>query len=224
MSTTQTTVRTSTRLPRVNLLPPEISEGAKFRTAQMVMGLAVLSSFVVVGALWYLSSGDASAAQDDLNSAQTASTGLQAKVATFAQVPVVYAERATAKAQLDQAMSQEIRYSFVLNDLSLTMPPGVWLTTVTISQPVDAPGTVKGAWGNLADGTVTLSGQANNLPQVAGWLEALARQSPYTDPYLSSTQSSSAGAGAASTTGYTFSSTVSLSAKALSNRYARVDN
>jgi Tfp pilus assembly protein PilN len=222
MSTTQTAVRTSTQLPRVNLLPPEISEGAKFRTAQIVMGLALVASFVVVGALWYLASGDESAAQDQLASGQSTAVSLQGQVAKYAQVPVVYAQRATAKAQLDQALSQEIRYSYVMNDLSLTMPAGVWLTTASFTQPVDAPGSIKGAWGNPADGTVTLGGQAGSLPQVAGWLQALANQRSYTDPYLSSTQSS--GTGASSTAGYTFSSTVSLSAKALSNRYARVDN
>ena len=35
-----------------------------------------------------------------------------------------------------------------------------------------------------------MQGQASNLPQVAGWLQALAAQKSYTDPYLTTTQGS----------------------------------
>ena len=221
MSTTQTVVRTG-NLPKVNLLPPEIAEGARFRSAQWVMGLALAAAVASVGALTYLAAGDVSTAQDQLTSAQATGATLQSQVAKYSQVPVVYAERATAKAQLDQAMSQEVQYSYVLNDLSLTMPAGVWLTNITITQPVDLPGSIKGAWGNPANGSVTMIGNASSLPQVAGWLQALATQKSYLDPYLTSTQSTTAQG--QSTAGYTFTSSVALAPQALSNRYSRVDN
>ena len=41
----------------------------------------------------------------------------------YADVPKVYAAVDAAEAQLKLAMGHEIRYSFVLNDLSLTIPP-----------------------------------------------------------------------------------------------------
>jgi len=215
MSTTTTAVQTGT-LPRVNLLPSEITESAKFRTAQMVMGLAVVGAVVVVGGLWYLASSDESAAQDQLNAAQADGAQLQTQLRTYDSVQPVYDHALTAQAQLSQAMSQEVRYSFVLNDLSLGMPQGIWLTNVTIQQPVDAPGSTKGAWGNPSLGTVTMQGSASNLPQVAGWLQALAAQKSYTDPYLTTTQ----GTGTASANGsYTFTSSVGISDRALSHRY-----
>jgi len=215
MSSTTTAVQTGA-LPRVNLLPSEITEGAKFRTAQMVMGLAVVGAVVVVGGLWYLASADESSAQGDLAVAQSEGAQLQTELATYANVQPVYDQAVTAQAQLTQAMSQEVRYSFVLNDLSLGMPQGVWLTNVTIAQPVDAPGSTKGAWGNVSQGTVTMQGSASNLPQVAGWLQALAAQKSYTDPYLQTTQ----GTGTASSSGsYTFTSSVGISDRALSHRY-----
>jgi Tfp pilus assembly protein PilN len=215
MSSTTTAVQTGT-LPRVNLLPSEITEGAKFRTAQIVMGLAVVAAVVVVGGLWYLASADQSAAQDDLAAAQSEGSQLQTELATYSNVQPVYDQALTAQAQLSQAMSQEIRYSFVLNDLSLGMPAGVWLTNLTITQPVDQPSSTKGAWGNVSEGSVQLQGAASNLPQVAGWLQALAAQKSYLDPYLTTTQ----GTGTASSSGsYTFTSSVGISSKALSHRY-----
>jgi Tfp pilus assembly protein PilN len=214
MSTT-TAVQTGT-LPRVNLLPSEITEGAKFRTAQLVMGLAVAAAVVVVGGLWYLASADQSSAQDDLAASQAEGQHLQTELATYSNVQPVYDQATTAQAQLSQAMSQEVRYSFVLNDLSLGMPAGVWLTNVTITQPVDQPASTKGAWGNVTEGTVQLQGSASNLPQVAGWLQALAAQKSYLDPYLTTTQ----GSGNSSTSGsYTFTSSVGISDRALTHRY-----
>ncbi len=219
-STSQATAVRTGVLPRVNLLPQEITESAKFRTAQLVMGLGVLAAVVVVGGLWYLASNDEADAQDQLATAQTTGAQLQQQVATYSNVPVVFAQAETAKAQLDQAMSQEVRYSFVLNDMSLGMPAGVWLTSMNISQAADAPGSIKGAWGNPSNGTVILQGQASNLPQVAGWLQALAAQKSYTDPYLTNSQ----GAGSSTPGGlYSFTSQVNISDKALSNRYAKVD-
>jgi Tfp pilus assembly protein PilN len=219
MSTT-TAVRTGT-LPHVNLLPQEIAEGAKFRAAQMVMGLSVLAAVLVVGGLWFMAVGDESAAQADLASAQATTVQLQAQVTSYAEVPKVYAQAQTAQAQLVQAMSQEVRYSYVLNDLSLTMPSGVWLTRITSTQMVDTPGSVKGAWGTPNNGSVVIAGTTSNLPQVAGWLQALAGQRSYTDPYLT-TATGTSGTDPSTVTGYSFTSSVGISAKALSNRYTKL--
>jgi Tfp pilus assembly protein PilN len=215
MSSTTTAVQTGA-LPRVNLLPSEITEGAKFRTAQMVMGLAVVAAVVIVGGLWYLASADEGSAQDDLANAHAQGQQLQTELSTYSTVQPVYDQAVTAEAQLTQAMSQEIRYSFVLNDLSLGMPQGVWLTNITISQPVDAPDSTKGAWGNVTAGSVIMQGASSNLPQVAGWLQALAAQKSFTDPNLTTLQ----GNGTASASGnYTFTSSVGLSDRALTHRY-----
>src|SRR5471030_149767 len=102
-TTTPTGVRTAT-LPKVNLLPTEISEGARFRNLQAAMGLSVLLAAVVIGGLTYVASGDVSDAQDGLTTAQDAGTQLQATVHTFADVPEHYAQAAAADAQRQQAM------------------------------------------------------------------------------------------------------------------------
>ena len=138
---TATAVRTGT-LPRVNLLPTEISEGARFRNAQWVMGLAVAVAVAAVGALTYLAVGDQSDAQEQLTSAQAEGAQLTQQVNTppLSEVPALYEKVAVAQAQLTQAMGQEVHYSTMLRDLSLTIPANVWLTEMAITQPVDAPG------------------------------------------------------------------------------------
>jgi Tfp pilus assembly protein PilN len=216
-TTTPTGVRTAT-LPRVNLLPTEIREGARLRNLQAVMALAVVLAMAVIGALAYLGSNDVSDAQDGLTAAQGRATALQTQVHQYDSVPQEYALVANADAQLQQAMSQEVRYSFILNDLSLRMPAGVWLTSLSVTQPVDAPNSLLGAWGNPQLAAVKASGTALSLNDVAGWLDSLARGGTYTDPWVGNASVS----GASSSAGqWNFDSTVGLTAKALSNRYTQ---
>jgi Tfp pilus assembly protein PilN len=218
MSTT-TAVRTAT-LPRVNLLPPEIAEGVRFRNAQAAMGLALFATLAVVGGLTYLASTDVSSAQEQLTTAQTEQTKLQAEAAQYANAPKVYAQVAVAQAQMATAMGQEIRYSYVLKDLSLYIPAGVWLEELKISQPVDTPNTIKGAWGNPGVASVSFTGKTLKLTDVAAWLDALAKQPDYTDPYFTdAAQIDDQG-----TTVYKVNSNVTITDKALTNRYTNGGN
>ena len=63
--------------------------------------------------------------------AQAEDAQLQADVATYAEVPQVLAEVDVAQANLVTAMTPEIRWSFYLNDLSLTIPRTTRLTSMT---------------------------------------------------------------------------------------------
>jgi Tfp pilus assembly protein PilN len=223
-TTTPTGVRTAI-LPKVNLLPTEISEGARFRNLQAALAMLIVLAVLVVGALTYLANGQVSDAQDGLNAAQSHGAQLEAETAAYANVPQQYALVATADAQLEQAMSQEIRYSFVLNDLSLRMPAGVWLTNVSIAQPVDTPNQTKGAWGTPVLATVKFTGTAITLNDVAGWLDALAKGGNYTDPYLGQANTASTTTTTSTTPGtapmWSFDSSMGITTKALSNRYTQ---
>jgi Tfp pilus assembly protein PilN len=204
--------------PHVNLLPPEIAAAERFRRVRLLLSLVVAGSVVVVGGLYVMASNQVSAAQDDLASAQATQTQLQAEAAKYANVPKVYAQVAAAEQNLTQAMGQEVRYSYVLNDLSLTLGRvnGVWLTNLTVSQAVDDPSSSKSVLGNPSIGTLTFTGDATKHTDVAAWLDGLAKTPYYEDPYFSS---SAVGQPIGTTPIVNFTSQVSLTNKALSNRY-----
>jgi Tfp pilus assembly protein PilN len=204
--------------PHVNLLPPEIAAEAKFRRTRMLLSLVVVGAVAVTGGLYVMASNQAASAADDLASAQATQSQLQAEAAKYADVPKVYAQVAAAQQDLTQAMGQEVRYSYVLNDLSLTLAGvnGVWLTNLAVSQAVDDPSSSKSALGNPSIGTITFTGDATKHTDVAAWLDGLAKTPYYTDPYFSS---SVVGQPIGTTPIVTFTSQVSLTEKALSNRY-----
>jgi Tfp pilus assembly protein PilN len=216
--TTQENVTTLAMLPRVNLLPPEIAAAQRLRVVQAGLGAGVLAAVVVVGGLFVVATGQQHSAQTDLDTAKATGTSLQAEQAKYADVPKVYAEVEARQAQLSQAMGQEIRWSYFLNDLSLRTPAKVWLTNVTVTENVDGATTAPAAptgWGTPGIGTVTFQGKGFTHNDVASWLRALGQQPGLADPYF--TQSVQEGEGDQSSVN--FNSQAVITDKALSGRY-----
>jgi Tfp pilus assembly protein PilN len=227
MSTT-TTVRTGT-FPKVNLLPPEIEEHRRFRQVQVGLGVAVVAALVAAGGLTLAAQHQVSSAKDDLASAQAQSQVLQAREAQYANVPKVNAQVDAAKAQLTLAMGKEIRWSYLLNDLSLTIPNHVWLTKVVVAENLDpTTTTTPDATSYLQPhlGSINFEGFAVTHEDLAAWLSAIAKQDGYTQNYLTESKTtleaedSTAGGG----TGVqhkvvSWKSQVAVNDKALSKRY-----
>jgi Tfp pilus assembly protein PilN len=178
-------------LPRVNLLPPEVGDRRRLKKVQTGLGIGVLAAAGIVGALVVAAGAQVSNAQSELDAQQARSTTLQAESAKYADVPAVYAEVESAKAQLSQAMGKEIRWSYVLNDLSVITPGKVWLTGVTATQQVDSAAVTAApalagtaAYGTPGIGTITFQGSGSTHNDVASWLKALATETGFADPYF----------------------------------------
>jgi len=208
-------------LPRVNLLPPEIEAGRRFRRVQLGLGVGAVAALGVVGLLVIVANSQVSGAQDDLTSAKAQQSALQAKVATYAEVPAIYAKVDAAEAQLSLAMGQEVRWSYFMNDLSLSVPRKVSLTSMTVTQNVDAAATGVSSTtpGYLAPGvaTVTFSGQGYVHNDVAAWLDALAKQRGITQPYFTTSTKTPVG----SQDSVTFTSQATVTQDALSKRWTQ---
>ncbi|MBC7680515.1 MAG: hypothetical protein H7233_16245 [Pseudorhodobacter sp.] len=109
-------------------------------------------------------------------------------------------------------MGEEVRYSQYLNDLSLTVPENVWVKNVSFAQapaPAAIGSTVPGI------GTVAFTGVGFRLDDGAAWLEAPAKEKRYVNPFF--TSSTLALLGNRETVNFT--STVTMTADALSGRY-----
>jgi Tfp pilus assembly protein PilN len=210
-------------LPRVNLLPPEIAETARMRRIQVGLGGAVVAAVGVVALLYVGASSSVSGAQGDLDSANAKNRSLQAETVKYRDVTAVYARASAAQAMLTQAMGEEVRYSRLLNDLSLSVPENVWLKNVTFTQapPLGAaPATAAGAASPLTAagiGTVTFTGIAFNHDDVAVWLESLASQKGYANPYFTNSVEALLGTRKI----VNFTSTTTLTPTAYSGRYTK---
>jgi Tfp pilus assembly protein PilN len=219
MSTT-TAVRTHA-LPRVNLLPPEIEERRRQQVVKVALGGAVVASMAVVAVLFLGAVSQEHSAKQALASSKSQNDALQRQAAQYADVPATYVAVASAKTQLGQAMGQEVRWSYFLNDLSLRMPTNVWLTKLSITQSVDgtpAGGSASGAGTALFTpglGQITVEGNALVNNDVAAWLESLARQKGLNQVYFTDSKATKIG----STKTVEFKSQGTITSDALSRRY-----
>lgn len=218
MTETQAEISLSS-LPRVNLLPPEIAEARRMRRIQVGLGGAVLGAVGIVALLYISAAGSVSSAQGNLDAANAQHSSLQAQTAKYRDVTAVYNQAAAAQAMRTQAMGTEVRYSQFLNDLSLTVPENVWLKNVTFTQaaPTAAAGPAAAAATATGIGTVTFTGVGFSHDDVAVWLESLATQKGYANPYFSS--STEVLLGTRKTVNFT--STVTLTPDAYSGRYSK---
>ena len=234
MTTSTEAVSTETRimgsspqlLPRVNLLPPEIAERRAFRQVQMGLGGAVLGVVVLLALLFLSASHSVSSANEQLQSAKTQQRLLQNQSASYSNVTAIYKAAADAQTQLVTAMGDEVRFSQLLNDLSLSVPSSVWVSSVALS--VTPPsGTASGASPAAGSasvssgsgiGTFTVTGVGFSHNDVALWLESVAVLKTYSDPYLSS--STEALLGTRKIVNWT--ATANLTPAALSQRYTKI--
>ena len=206
-------------LPRVNLLPPEIAQKRAFRKVQMGMGAAVLASLAVVGGLYVTAAHSVTSAQSDLDTAQAQQVNLSKQVSSYAGVTAIYSAAEAAQAQLAQAMGDEVRYSQLLNDLSLAIPGNVWLNNVTFTPAAAVPPTAAAAAmpvsADAPVGSVSFQGVAFSHDDVASWLEALGRLKTYANPFFSSSSEALIGTRPV----VNFSSTADVTPQAQSHRY-----
>jgi Tfp pilus assembly protein PilN len=214
---------TKAQMPRVNLLPPEIAEKAMLRKVQMGLGAGVVAAVGVVGLLFASASHGVSSAQDSVDQATAQGTKLQAETAKYNNVTAVYDAAAAARAQLVTAMGQEVRYSQLLHDLSLSVPSTVWLKSLSYTQTPPAAAAATGTAGAAAPvssaiGTVSFQGVGFDHDDLALWLESVAAQKNYANTYFSN---STEGLLGTSKVVVNFATTADLTPAALSGRYLK---
>ncbi|MCZ3390185.1 MAG: PilN domain-containing protein [Actinomycetia bacterium] len=225
------TTLTPTRLaqmPRVNLLPPEIAAAARFKQLRVMLGAIVLGSVVLLVLAFLFTSSRIGAAEDSLVQSQAAGARLDKDISSYAEVPQVLGAVDSAQTNLATAMTPEIRWSFYMNDLSLTIPRTTRLTkleAVNLAADAQLTGALTGQpltpEGAVSVGSVTFSGKSTDFDAVASWLQTLAKQKGFLEPSVQNVTFSTA-----DTTGsfYDVESNTQLSLEALSGRAMQIAN
>lgn len=219
-----------TVLAAVNLLPRAYARRAEVRRAKMFALTAVLLALLIGLLGWMIAWQKESTAQEALDVATAERSRLQVEANRYAEVPRVFAAVADAQAQLELAMGNEVRWSFFLNDLALSMPRGVSLETLALTSPgpgesqqAVAPSAASAATAGARTsgvgmpglGTLEVSAKALSYNDVANWLDSVAKLPTVADPYVGGIT-----AGKEYTTKIvTYTSSGTITTDALSGRY-----
>ena len=203
-------------LPRVNLLPPEIAERQRFRRIQVGLGAGLLAATGVVALLHAAAVSGTAEASAELAATSSRGAELRAETTEYAEVQRIHAEAAAATSMLAGAMSQEIRFSTLLDDLSRNVPDDVWLENVTFTQSAPVAGAAPTTGGV---GSVSFTGVGGQHDDVASWLESLSGQRRFADAtFTKSTAEPRNGRPSVA-----FTSSATLTPAALSGRYTAAD-
>lgn len=204
-------------LPRVNLLPPELAEQARLRRLQVVLAGGLAATVGVVGLLYLGAASDVAEATAQVSAVTARGGELRSQTRELGHVDALYRRADEAQARLVSAMGEEVRFSQFLDDLSKVVPEHVWLTDVTFTQtPSGGASAAEAGATGTGIGTVTFTGVGFRHDDVASWLDSLATQEGFADPYV--TDSTAGLIGKRKTVSFT--SSVTLTSDALSGRYA----
>lgn len=218
------------RMPRVNLLPPEIEQARQLRSTQRALAGGLLGVVVLLGGGYAYEVHARHGAEQALADVQAQTTLLQGEQAKYADVPRTVAAIDAAETARQTAMANDVEWSRTLTDFSLSLPENVWFSNVSLTlrgastaavgTPTTGATATPGAASGLAAagiGAVSVEGSARSHRDVAAWLDTLATLPGMSDAYFSSSQKQKVG----STPVVKFSSTATLTADALSHRYDR---
>jgi len=211
--------------PRANLIPDQIAAEAKVRTAKVVLGVAAGACVLLVGGLYLMATNQVNGAQDQLDAAHAQSALLASQAAKYADVPRVRADLASAQAQQAAALAGEVRWSTVLKNLGLTIPPGVSLVSLNGTVAADASsaatpgaGGSTSVLGNPGIGSLQYVGEAQDDAHVASFLESVSKNTGVIDPFATQSTASSS-QGSTGPAFVNFTATATINSKALSHRY-----
>jgi hypothetical protein len=206
--------------PGVNLLPPEYAQQASERRRAV---LTVFALLVLVGgfvALYFLKTQSVDAARERRDMAQAEVDRLTAEVAVLQEFSTLASQLDTGNDLLTFAMSSEISFARLLNDVALAFPSTSSLTTMTAGldvadTTVPVPGAVSSAAGIA---TLTFSGYSveRYAPGVETVLIEFARIRNIVSDYLET----AAGAEIGDVPVTNFNGRADLGTGALTNRYA----
>jgi len=194
---------------QINLLPPEIAQRRRAREITLMIGAAGLALVGLLVLILLVQTARVAGERGKLRDVQNQNAALQSRVNELEFVAQNQAELANKQKLLETLTQNEVRWSVILNDISIRIPSDVWLTS--FSGAVSAP--VKQPAGAASFGTISFGGATFTHLDVAKWLSRLEDINEFSFPYL--TLSSKSGAAEPGTETVTFNSTVELTTDAL---------
>ena len=149
----------------INLLPPEVGRKKARRRRMGLLGFAVAAYIALLGMGVLVWAARVDDARRDLEAQNSVIQTLERQIAGLSESEAL-AIRYEDKADLVRtALSTDIDWGIILNDLARLLPPRLWVETFSGSV---IPPTIPGVLGQVA-----FSGVGFDFPDVSSWLRTL---------------------------------------------------
>jgi Tfp pilus assembly protein PilN len=152
----------------INLLPPEILQKRKAESRRLVFLAVGLTVVALLGLTWMFGALFVGIKTQEVASAQQDAASLRSQAASFKVFEDRAADLTAREAVANRALDGRIEWSRIMGDLSLVLPPDIWLGTLDGVQRMDNAGAAPAAGsttGKTAPGaTLTLAGFSLDEP------------------------------------------------------------
>lgn len=120
-------------MEHVSLLPPEIKEQRKQARKQGIIIRVALILFILILIIYAYLLVSSIMARNELESLRDERAVLENQAAALEEYEVLYNEMTTAERRLNQVMGRVPQWAILMQDLGLTLPPGVWLSDMNVN-------------------------------------------------------------------------------------------
>jgi len=230
----------------IDLLPRGRTRAERRSPSTAMAAAAAAALLVLLAVPTVLQRQAVSDKKDDLSAEEERNEALRADVASKATAQTQQQQLQGLRTQVVSLLETDVSWAGMLNDISATMPPNVWLTsfdgqvtqapavvaTTTEPSPTTAedateetttPTTVVGVTAPTGiTGTVSFEASALDFPDVAAWLKQVAQVPALRQLWVSQAARSTGADGDGST--ITFSSQAELTDAARSGRLEQFEN
>ena len=170
---------------RINLLPPDLAHRRRLRQIGAAIGAAGLALVAVLALVYVVQEVRLRGERSRLEEQEDRNAALDSEIASLREFGEIERDLERRVELIDDLAADEVRWSVVLADVSLVIPPDVWLTQFN--------GSIAGGEEATTLGSVEMNGTAFAHVDVATWLTRLERVEAFAFPYLSLSQQAQVG-------------------------------
>ena len=181
---------------QVNLLPPDILQGQRYRrlTLTVLLAGAIILALIVV--FFLVQVGRLGSVNDKITAEKQTNANLQSQIDSLQKYDDLQVQAQQAQSELNAAYAGEVSFSGMLMDLSRVIP-------ATITGP--APATGGATTTTPLIGTMTTGGEAIGFDSLSIWLTRLELVQGWVNPWMPTIAADTAVPNA-----YTFTTSVDL--------------
>jgi type IV pilus assembly protein PilM len=213
--------------PALSLIPAEVRERQKYQQALTASGAGLLAMAVLLGGVSLARDHAAANVADQVRAENAQAASLQSTITKIQPSAAIHGQLLTKRGLAVEALSGDIDFVGLLHRVEATLPPGVTITSVSVSRST-LP--ASGSAGSTTGGGANSTGQVEDIGQitmslnttggptsVAQFVRQMWDVPGLSDLWVSNTSSGQTGQG-----GTAFGATANITSKALSNRSAQL--
>jgi Tfp pilus assembly protein PilN len=193
-------------MSQVNLLPPDILQGQRYRRLTLTVLLAGAIILALIMVFFLVQVGRLGSVNSDIAAKKQSNAQLQSQIDSLQKYDDLQVQAQQAQSELDAAYAGEVSFSGMLMDLSRVIPSDAYLSTfsATITGPAPATGGSTTTATPLI-GTMTTGGEAIGFDSLSIWLTRLELVQGWVNPWMPTIAADTAVPNA-----YTFTTSVDL--------------